>query len=95
MVTQALLQPPNEEGARHLWGILDSKGLSGSKLSQKVDVPISAENIGARMLIAMGWQEGTGLGSSGHGIQEPISAYKCQPRNKAGIGWKKMCTNKP
>jgi splicing factor 4 len=39
------------------------------------DFKISAENIGFQLLKKLGWQEGSGLGKSGQGIQEPVN--KC------------------
>ncbi|EDV26924.1 uncharacterized protein TRIADDRAFT_9582, partial [Trichoplax adhaerens] len=34
---------------------------------------LKENNIGYQMLLAAGWKEGTGLGSSGQGIVEPVN----------------------
>eukprot|EP00117_Sycon_ciliatum_P027997 scpid55639/ scgid22604/ Protein SQS1 len=46
--------------------------------------PIGDNNLGNQMLRNMGWQPGMGLGQSGHGILEPINAYR-QP-GRQGLG---------
>lgn len=50
---------------------------------------IQADNIGHRMLQAMGWKEGQGLGATQSGIAAPISAAAAgpkQPADKGGLG---------
>ncbi|XP_006822164.1 G patch domain-containing protein 2-like [Saccoglossus kowalevskii] len=46
--------------------------------------PIPESNIGNRILQNMGWTPGTGLGSEGTGIQEPVLAYM-RPKGR-GLG---------
>jgi splicing factor 4 len=49
---------------------------------------IQADNIGHKMLQAMGWKEGQGLGANKSGIAAPISAASGpkQPTDKGGLG---------
>ncbi|CAL8468756.1 g8296 [Coccomyxa elongata] len=48
---------------------------------------IQADNVGHRMLQAMGWREGQGLGASASGIAAPIAAAAAkQPIDKGGLG---------
>ena len=49
--------------------------------------PIPETNIGNRLLQNMGWTPGTGLGSKGAGIKNPIMAYRRHGRK--GLGTKK------
>ncbi|CEG79671.1 hypothetical protein RMATCC62417_14111 [Rhizopus microsporus] len=46
--------------------------------------PISQDNVGHRMLAAMGWRQGQALGTSNDGIVNPIMAVV--RRNKLGLG---------
>ena len=49
---------------------------------------IQADNVGHRMLQAMGWREGQGLGQGGRGIAAPITAQggPKAPHEKGGLG---------
>lgn len=52
---------------------------------------IQADNVGHRMLQAMGWREGQGLGADGTGISAPVTASgrgpgPKQPHEKGGLG---------
>ena len=49
---------------------------------------IQADNVGHRMLQAMGWREGQGLGQGGRGIAAPITAKggPKAPYEKGGLG---------
>jgi splicing factor 4 len=49
---------------------------------------IQADNVGHRMLQAMGWREGQGLGANQDGIAAPISAASGpkQATDKGGLG---------
>ncbi len=49
---------------------------------------IQADNVGHRMLQAMGWREGQGLGANKDGIAAPISASSGpkQASDKGGLG---------
>ena len=89
-VAQAALQPPNEEMAERLWDVLSVKRLAGMRLGSVAEVPIGGENVGRRMLLALGWQPGTSLGASGAGIVEPI-VVSAVPRKAAaqrlGLGF--------
>ncbi|KAK9915471.1 hypothetical protein WJX75_009690 [Coccomyxa subellipsoidea] len=50
---------------------------------------IQADNVGHRMLQAMGWREGQGLGANASGIAAPIAAAGAkQPVDKGGLGTK-------
>ena len=52
-------------------------------------VPIGKENIGARMLLAMGWVEGEGIGRHGReGRAEPVGVGMRPKVGKAGVGFK-------
>ncbi|EPQ27486.1 uncharacterized protein PFL1_05024 [Pseudozyma flocculosa PF-1] len=62
------MAPKNREGEEVGWG------------ADK----IGADNIGHRLLAAMGWTEGTGIGVSG-GISDPVSATV--KVSKGGLGW--------
>lgn len=46
--------------------------------------PLDSSNIGSRMLVSMGWQAGTGLGSSLQGQVEPVPLIK--RRKRLGLG---------
>ena len=95
VASSALLKPPDEESARRLWSIVDSKGLAGTEVGS-VHVPIGMENVGARMLVAMGWRQGEGLGRDGWGgILEPIPVGVRAARNKAGVGFKRGRSENP
>ena len=89
VVTQAIMYQPNEATAAKLWAILDSHGLGGERLGQctSVQVPLGRENVGARMLEAMGWVQGDGLGKQGQGIKEPLSVDEANAKRRAGVGW--------
>lgn len=45
-------------------------------------LPITNDNIGSRMLKAMGWTEGTGLGKSNQGMSDIIQVE----RRRSGLG---------
>ena len=49
---------------------------------------IQADNVGHRMLQAMGWREGQGLGTQGKGMAAPVTATGSvkQPYEKGGLG---------
>ncbi len=49
---------------------------------------IQADNVGHRMLQAMGWKEGQGLGVQGKGMAAPVAATGSakQPYEKGGLG---------
>ncbi|KAI8061810.1 uncharacterized protein B0P05DRAFT_556710 [Gilbertella persicaria] len=49
-----------------------------------MNIPISENNKGARMLLQMGWKKGEGLGKHGTGILDPIKAESYA--QSAGIG---------
>lgn len=46
--------------------------------------PISSNNIGHRMLSAMGWKEGDTIGNNEDGIKEPIKVF--MRANRRGLG---------
>ncbi|KAI8642436.1 G-patch domain-containing protein [Parasitella parasitica] len=46
--------------------------------------PISTNNVGHRMLAAMGWKEGEAIGNSQKGIKEPIKVF--MRANRRGLG---------
>lgn len=46
--------------------------------------PLDSSNIGSRMLVSMGWEAGTGLGSSLQGQIEPVPVIK--RRKHLGLG---------
>ena len=49
---------------------------------------IQADNVGHRMLQAMGWKEGQGLGAGGKGMAAPVTAAGSTkaPYEKGGLG---------
>ncbi|ELT96581.1 hypothetical protein CAPTEDRAFT_219858 [Capitella teleta] len=47
--------------------------------------PIPVSNVGSRLLQAMGWTPGEGLGPTGEGITDPVSAVK--RRHRTGLGY--------
>ena len=49
---------------------------------------IQADNVGHRMLQAMGWKEGQGLGAGGRGMAAPVTAAGSTkaPYEKGGLG---------
>ena len=49
---------------------------------------IQADNVGHRMLQAMGWKEGQGLGAQGKGMAAPVAATGSvkKPYEKGGLG---------
>ena len=51
--------------------IVRSYGPRGLQVAS-LDTPITAENLGYRLLKKLGWAEGTGLGAAGQGAKEPI-----------------------
>ena len=61
-VTQALLRPPDERIAAGLWAVLEREHFTGTRVGTIAAVPLGADNVGRRMLLAMGWRAGTGLG---------------------------------
>ena len=71
---QALQCPPDEAAAARLWAVLSREDFEGVRLGSIAEVPLGADNVGRRMLLALGWQPGTGLGMGGGGIVEPIAA---------------------
>lgn len=42
-------------------------------LSDYKEYKLKEDNVGFQMLQKLGWKEGTGLGSSGSGIVEPVN----------------------
>ncbi|OTF74478.1 hypothetical protein BLA29_004380 [Euroglyphus maynei] len=74
---------------RDKYGIDDTPEFSKRKfelekepIKEKTPPPISDDNIGSRMLKAMGWTEGTGLGKSNQGMSGIIEVE----RRKSGLG---------
>lgn len=58
---------------------------SGAAQLGPVDAaPLDSTNIGSRMLVSMGWEAGTGLGSSLQGQIEPVPVIK--RRKHLGLG---------
>lgn len=63
----------------------DSKynALHGKEVASD-SVPISSNNIGHRMLAAMGWKQGDAIGSKEDGIKEPVKVF--MRANRRGLG---------
>jgi len=55
--------------------------------------PIPESNVGRKLLRAMGWKEGQGLGANEDGIAQPINPK--HQRNKAGLGRESKFTDTP
>ena len=87
-VSEAVASRPDAEAATRLWNVLDKKGWSGVSVG-RIYIPLAQDNVGARMLKAMGWVEGTGLGAAGQGIREPVCVER-NVRRKTGVGWTKF-----
>ena len=60
--------------------------LQESKNQESESVGVTADNIGHTMLKGMGWAEGKGLGSTGSGIQTPVSVVSRKGRSGIGTG---------
>ena len=86
-VTQALLRPPDERIAAGLWAVLEREHFTGTRVGTIAAVPLGADNVGRRMLLAMGWRAGTGLGASADGIVEPVAerGSLATPRQHRGL----------
>ena len=86
-VTQALLRPPDERIAAGLWAVLEREHFAGTRVGTIAAVPLGADNVGRRMLLAMGWRAGTGLGASADGIVEPVAerGSLATPRQPCGF----------
>jgi splicing factor 4 len=54
-------------------------------LSDYKEYKLKEDNIGFQMLQKLGWTEGQGLGSEGHGIVEPVNKASSRPENQ-GLG---------
>jgi len=63
-----------------------SSGDSNGKAASVVEVMISEDNVGHKLLRGLGWQQGSGLGAEGAGIVEPISAKGAADRSGLGSG---------
>lgn len=88
VMSSSLTQPPDEDAAASLWSILDGKGLTGSRVGNMVkEVPIGEDNVGRRMLLAMGWDPLAGLGRDGGGATAPVPAGNVK-LGKAGVGYR-------
>ena len=86
-VSTVLAAPPNEAAASSLWRILAKKRMLGLRVGGIKEVPIGKDNIGHRMLMAMGWSEGEALGLvERKGITEPIKASSMAAR-RSGLGF--------
>lgn len=90
-VTPVLVSPPDEIEAQRLWNILKDQGHRPGTSIGGTTVPLSTtDNLGAKMLLALGWNPGTGLGRKRQGICEPI-LMACgstkQQRLQQGIGF--------
>ena len=84
-VSPILRSPPNETEAQRLWQILDEQHQTGMTVGS-TNVPLSStNNIGAKMLLALGWKPGTGLGKKSQGICEPIEVIS-QQHSLLGVG---------
>lgn len=46
--------------------------------------PIASNNVGHRMLAAMGWKEGEAIGNNENGIKEPVKVF--MRANRRGLG---------
>ena len=86
-VSTVLAAPPNEAAASALWRVLAKKQMLGSRVGDIEEIPIGKDNIGHRMLVAMGWTEGNALGLAPRkGIKEPIKPAGA-PARGGGLGF--------
>ena len=75
-----------------LWRVLEAQQLLGRQIGgvqapAAVTAPIDDDNRGAKMLRAMGWCDGQGLGVRGQGITQPIAAVLAKGKRR-GLGFK-------
>ena len=61
-----------------------SQDIGAAHLGPIEAAPLDSSNIGSRMLVSMGWEAGTGLGSSLQGQTEPVPVIK--RRKHLGLG---------
>jgi len=71
------------------WTVLEREHFAGTRIGTIAAVPLGADNAGRRMLLAMGWRAGTGLGASADGIVEPVAerGSLATPRQHRGLGF--------
>lgn len=83
--TKGARQPKNNKKKEKDKKATKKKGMAthGTIVGQNV-APIGDDNIGHRMLAAMGWQQGQALGTSNNGITAPLEAVI--RRDKLGLG---------
>lgn len=62
----------------------NAQDIGAAHLGPVEAAPLDSSNIGSRMLVSMGWEAGTGLGSSLQGQIEPVPVIK--RRRHLGLG---------
>ena len=72
------------QGRRGPGNAHQSQDIGAANLGPIEAAPLDSSNIGSRMLVSMGWEAGTGLGSSLQGQIEPVPVIK--RRKHLGLG---------
>ena len=80
-VPEAPVEAEEREGPVELWaGAGEGAGRMGGW-------EVHTRGVGSRLMLAMGWQVGQGLGREGQGRVEPVPAWFYPPGR--GLGWRR------
>ncbi|CAO3640767.1 unnamed protein product [Mucor hiemalis] len=75
-------EKPKPLSRRDRFEIRDN-ALHGQQVASS-STPISSDNVGHRMLAAMGWKEGNSIGNTADGIKEPVKVFMRASRRGLG-----------
>eukprot|EP00899_Mesostigma_viride_P012431 jgi/Mesvir1/21189/Mv08650-RA.1 len=62
-------------------------GVPGRDVCASTGQCLSSDNVGFKMLAAMGWTPGTGIGARRQGRTDPLMAHVSLSAEKVGLGW--------